>query len=234
MTKSEFAFRASCLKLQRQCPKLYFWTFTFRAVMPDWYYSNTWSRFIRVLQDLYGGQLRGLKVTELHKSHGIHYHCLLNQRVWVGEVRRIGKRFGIGRVHVVHADATSVPYLAKYLSKDYRNGTKLFARIPRWNTIGLFRGTRKRDVICSSPFHDAMKEFGALYPGGKVPYPLARRLMAGYSNAQTMRELWQYARTDAMMKTVRNRHIQSDEDRIPEIVQQQSRRPRGHYLPYKD
>jgi len=157
MTKTEFAFRTSCEILFEQEPEVYFWTFTFIRPMPDWWYANTWQAFIRDLQRLYGGELRGIKVTELHQTHGIHFHALLNHRVWVGEVRRLCKRYGLGRVHVEKCDRNAIDYLAKYLSKQHTKGQKLFCGIRRWHTIGAFRGCKVRNVEIRSEFTRRLK-----------------------------------------------------------------------------
>lgn len=156
MTKSEFAFRESAAKLFEQNRKIYFWSFTMKQILPDWHYAGVWRRFSRDLQNLYGGTLKGLRVIELHESHGIHWHALLNKRVWVVEVRRIGERYGIGWIKALRANYGSVDYLCKYLGKQAHE-TKFFARCCRWGTVGGFRGVRKSDVEIDSPYHRRMK-----------------------------------------------------------------------------
>jgi len=176
MRKTEFAFLSSVSRLFSECPKLYLWTFTMRKGMPDWWYARVWAEFVRKLGDLYGGQLRGVKVVELHATHGLHWHVLLNQRVWVGEVRRIGGRLGIGVVHVVRADEASAGYLAKYIGKDLDGQGQrgpLRGGVCRWGTVGGFRGCRVKDVVVDSPFHRKMEEAKKWFPTGKVPWPLA-------------------------------------------------------------
>jgi len=117
-------------------PKVYFWTFTTIEPLADWQAGPVWHRFSVELCNLYGGLLRGLRVVELHAEHGIHWHALLNRRVWVGEVRRIGARYGIGRVQAkrVRGDGeAAIKYLAKYLSKD---GGQMFGGLRRLGAIG--------------------------------------------------------------------------------------------------
>ena len=125
-TRSEAAFRFSADRLFDLYSPVYFWTFTMTQVQCDWCYSEIWGRFVRDLSDLYGGTLHGLKVTELHKEHGLHFHALVNKRIWQGEVRRIGKRYGVGWVSVKRADYGSVDYLAKYLFKGVAAGASAF------------------------------------------------------------------------------------------------------------
>jgi len=169
MTKSEVAFRFTAANLFEDVPEVYFWTFTFKEVMPDWYYSNTFCTFLRALQDIHGNVIQGLKVLELHKDHGLHFHCLLSERVSVHVVRRLGKRYGIGRVHVKRADAGSIDYLAKYISKQFKQANKLFGKVSRWGTIGPVRKCRVRDVEVTSPYHDALAVLKRFFPKG-IPY----------------------------------------------------------------
>lgn len=149
--------------------KLYFWTFTFVQKMPDAFYSYRWKGFIRDVLHLFDGQhpLYGLKVAEPHKRampgspwKGIHYHCLVNHRIPVGEVRRIGKRYGIGRVEVksISDVAGAKRYLGKYLGKEFAD-TKLAPGIRRWSTIGGFNGVTVRKVRVNTPTSRACAEF---------------------------------------------------------------------------
>ncbi len=177
MTKSEAAFILSAQEFFDQTPYVYFWTFTVVGVYPDWCYSQIWCRFIRSLCDLYGNTLRGLKVVELHKKHGIHWHALLNKRIWVGEVRRIGKRYGIGRVHVKLANRGSIAYLAKYVSKQFKSEQRLHARCCRWGTVGGFRGVRVKDIQIDSVFHRAVKFCQRELGVRKLPYIFVRALL---------------------------------------------------------
>ena len=108
---------------------------------------------------MYGGTLKGLKVVELHQNHGIHWHALLNKRIWAGAVRRLGARHGIGRIHVKRADAGAIEYLCKYLTKQCKTEQTLFSRVRRWSTVGGFKGTLNKDVEIDSPFHRRVKRF---------------------------------------------------------------------------
>jgi len=157
MTKTEAAFIFSVQRLFAQYSKIYFWTFTLTKVYPDWYYSQCWAHLVRDLHHLYSGNIGGVRVIELHKNHGIHWHCLLNQRVWVGEVRRIGERYGFGRVHVKVADENVASYLLPYIKKDIRQGNEFFGGCARWGTVGTFKGLRVRDVEVESRYHSAIK-----------------------------------------------------------------------------
>jgi len=150
------AFRMNVDRLFESFPKVYFWTFTFRKCWPDWFYPNAWNVFSKRLQHLHGGILCGLRVVEVHEGgHGLHYHALLNLRVSVHVVRKLGKPLGIGRVHVQQCRTNKDGYyLAKYLSK--RN--LLYPGMQRWGTVGGFSGVRKNNLEVDSPFHRNMRK----------------------------------------------------------------------------
>jgi hypothetical protein len=176
MSKTEYAFRATCKDLYQTFEDIYFWTFTMVEVMPDWWYGLTWNKFIVQLQKLYGGEIAGVKVVELHKDHGIHWHCLLNQRIWAGQVRRLGRGYGIGRVHVKRAKEEDIDYCAKYVSKQFEDPEKkIMSQLRRWGTIG-FNPVQVRDVEIKSKFHDNMDIAKRIF-GGQVPFLFTQFLM---------------------------------------------------------
>lgn len=160
--RSEQAFRWTCARLteyaQMNGQRLYFWTFTFVTKMPPTWYARRWAPFVREVLDLYRNEMPfyGIKVTEQHKRtdprgiwKGLHYHAIVNHRVSVGEVRRIGARYGVGRVQVSAIDdaGSAIAYLGKYLRKGFidRDGA-LPKGIRRWGTIGGFNGCRVADI----------------------------------------------------------------------------------------
>lgn len=155
MTKSEVAFRMSADKLFRENKAIYFWTFTFVEVWEDWVYSRQWARFWRDFCNHSNFFISGLKVTELHENHGIHYHCLLNKRLPVGEIRRLGRRYGVGRVHVKKADVGAVGYLTKYLSKEKSDFSK---GIQKWGSVGGFKGVKVSDIVIESDFVQKLQQ----------------------------------------------------------------------------
>lgn len=173
MTKSEVAFRMSAARLFEENRKVYFWTFTFTEIWEDWVYSRQWARFWRAFCDSTNFFIGGLKVVELHPGgHGIHYHCLLNKRLPVSEIRRIGKRFGVGRVHVVAANKGAGEYLAKYLSK---RETGLSKHIRKWSTVGGFEGVKVANIEVDTDFVRKLRDV----KGGRhitfAGYQIARR-----------------------------------------------------------
>jgi len=182
--RSRLAFDWTCKAFvdyaARNKQKVYFWTFTFVKKMPDSYYCYRWAGFIRDVGRLYsdGIPLLGVKVTEPHRRaapgsrwRGLHFHCLVNHRVPVGEVRRIGARYGIGRVQVkrVWNMSGSVNYLAKYMRKGFKE-KKLAPGIRRWSTIGGFDGVTVASVQITSPLTTACREMKAAL-GRNLTFP---------------------------------------------------------------
>ena len=139
----------SAEKLFRENTHVYFWTVTFVRVLPDSYYGNIWRMFVRAMHDsARAGRLPktwgGVRVVEPF-DHGLHYHALVNRRLWVGEMRRLGRPLGIGRIHVRRAVASDAEYLAKYVAKDFTvHGVR------KWASIGTFSGVRVRDIETDS------------------------------------------------------------------------------------
>jgi len=157
MTKSQYAFTFSCEKLFREWDKVYFWTFTFIAVpWHDDLAMEEWNMLNRRLHNNYW-DLKGVRVVEMHRSHGIHFHCFVNKRLPVDEVRKIiegnGRLFGhncrlnFGRIDVEKCDKSpeSIAYLSLYLSKQYRSDN-WFGRRRRWGAMGGFRTSRCCDI----------------------------------------------------------------------------------------
>lgn len=171
LNRSTAAFYFTCEKLFETSAHVYFWTFTFKKVYADWVYSYAFSAFYRDLSNRFGHMLLGVRVVEPHKSHGLHYHALLNQRIPMDLVRRIGSQYGIGICWVEKADFGSVHYLAKYLSKSKRKGQRLYKGIKRWATVGGFVGTRVRKMIVESEATDCMRSFVRI--GGQLPTSFA-------------------------------------------------------------
>lgn len=194
--KSEIAFKWTAERLFECFKPIYFWTFTYRVVMPDWWYSRTWASFIRKLQDCYGGTLKGVKVLEFHKDHGVHYHALLNNRVPVWLVRRLAKKSGMGRVQVKKANAKSIAYLAKYLSKQMGRDELGFSGGARWGTVGGFKGCRVRDIEIESPYTSYVALAREYLEERRIPFDLAMALREpGLTWEQVDRGLKRYVQT---------------------------------------
>jgi len=171
-TKSQVAFLLSAEKLfEFTSGEAYFWTFTFKKVYHDWQYPMLWHKFIEQLRDSHYGMCWGLRVIEPHKEHGLHYHAIMGCRVSVDLARRIGKRWGIGRVQVTRCNIHAAKYLSKYLTKR----SLLYPGMRRWGTIGGFRAVKVNDIEVDSMFHRNSRK---LWEGKKVGYRVTNCVMA--------------------------------------------------------
>lgn len=188
LTKSQAAFIMTAQTMFETWDKIYFWTFTFKDVWPDWWYPPAWNRFITELRNCHAGQLMGLRVVESF-DHGLHYHALLNIRVSVHLVRRIGKKYGIGWVDVRRCDEGAAFYLAKYLGKHTGTLTK---GMRRWGTIGGMPKVRKNDIEVDSSFHRNMKKIGQ---GTKLSWTMTTQV---YRTSRLHGDLRQWPQKDVM------------------------------------
>lgn len=151
--KSKVAFWLTAERLFKSNVHVYFWTFTFAVLHSDTEASKLFTQFLYHLRRSLGGDWGGVRVAELHKEHGVHFHALINRRLAVDWVRRIGKCHGIGRIHVCKARRDAVDYLGKYLTKQ-REGPrheKSGRRMRRWAAFGPVARTRVSDLVNDSP-----------------------------------------------------------------------------------
>jgi len=138
-------------------------------VLDEWEYGKRWHDFLLAMNRALGHSgregIRGLRVIEPHENHGLHYHALLTKRMSVHIVRRVGRKFGIGRVYVekVKDKTASSIYLSGYLGKRKEFAT----RIRTWGAVGGFLACKVGDVEKASPYHDNMRR---LYRGKKVGF----------------------------------------------------------------
>lgn len=116
MTRSEAAFRLSCDQLALM-GQVYFWTFTFAEVLAIKDTRSRWNHFLTLIRRKWP-KACGLRVFEMHESHGLHVHLLTNQYINVNVCRKLAKKSGWGRIHVERTDKGGMHYLAKYLSKE--------------------------------------------------------------------------------------------------------------------
>jgi hypothetical protein len=145
----------SAEKMFRNNPRVYFWTFTFKAVLRDEMAAIYFQSFMKELRN-YFPTATGLRVVEVHPSfysHGLHYHCLLNQRMSWHIIKRIGKRFGITGIHVKRADKESAFYLAKYITKEQN----LSKGMRKWGTIGGFHAVKVSQIQVDSQLTSNIK-----------------------------------------------------------------------------
>jgi len=167
-SKSQAAFALSAERLFEHHTHVYFWTFTFKKVQHDWRAMYRWNEFSKMMQALCP-MWHGLRVTELHEMHGIHFHALLVPRMCVHLVRKISGKCEFGRIHVKRADRGAINYLIKYVTP--RNKDSLTAGMRRWGTVGGFKHVPVRNIEVESQFHRNMKE---LTQGRKADYLYTR------------------------------------------------------------
>lgn len=164
---------------------VYFWTITFTETPwdDDWA-MDMFQRFRRRVNHA-EPLVKGVRVSELHKQHGIHFHMLLNRRIPIERMKRIGRPFGFGRMGVEVADPQSGTYLAKYLTKQYRIENDFGAR-RRWGTVGSFLACRCRDVEYDT---NVVRNHAAMFGKQQVDTWLA---MLARSYGNVWGEAWQW------------------------------------------
>jgi len=185
----------SAERLFDEHPRIYFWTVTFACVHDDWRCAALWRRFLNHVREVVGRTgWGGLRVTELHKEHGVHYHFLCTERLAVDLVRRIGRCHGIGRISVRRADRGAVDYLAKYLSKQ-RDGalTEKGRNCRRWGCFGSFKGVRVRDIRIDTAQWRYRRAQGLHYLGW-VAERMLSRIWEGLENEREFGLAWQHVK----------------------------------------
>ena len=145
MRKSRIAFEFSAENLAKK--GLYMWTFTFAEVLPIKETRKRWNRLLTSLRRRWP-ELCGLRVFELHKTHGLHVHLVTDRFIRVQETRELAKKAGWGRVHVTRANAGAARYLAKYLSKERE---PCFKGWRLWSGFGEWDWSRVKDILVESP-----------------------------------------------------------------------------------
>jgi hypothetical protein len=145
-SKTAGAFLFSCDRLFAESEHVYFWTFTFRQVpRSDEWALWQWNAFMTVFKRHFPLH-RGVRVIELHKSHGAHFHALINARIPIDRLQRMAYPMGFGVMWVEQCDSGTANYLAKYLTKSYREENHFAKGRRRWGAIGGFKVVRCRDV----------------------------------------------------------------------------------------
>lgn len=195
MSKTAQAFTWTAEKLAETFPELYFWTFTFKSVpicdsmaMQDWDTFHT-----RLCYHM--KWMRGVRVCELHRAHGIHFHAIINGRIPIRRIQSLvygsgftngrNRYLDFGRMTVDKCDNGTIGYLAKYLTKQYAADNNFGLR-RRWGTIGGWNGTRVRDVVVEGPGTRAKEK---LFGHAKIEY--ATSLVIGhYANMWGELDKW--------------------------------------------
>jgi len=176
-SKTAMAFQMTCEKLARANAKLYLWTLTFREVpFFDWCAMDAWHQLHRKLEKLFPLMV-GVRVSELHTTHGLHFHLIVNQRIDINVVLQVATPFGFGRIQVeeVRDKTATILYLSKYLSKAFKAENRMTKGARRWGTIGGFKATRCRDLVYENSF---TKNKTLLYGDGVMEFRQSQHLMA--------------------------------------------------------
>lgn len=145
MNKSKAAFLFSAERLAEK--GLYMWTFTFAEVLDIKATRKRWNHFLTLMKRRWP-DLCGLRVFELHESHGLHVHLITNRFVDVNECRPMAKKAGWGRIHVQRVSEERAKYLAKYLSKQREPCLK---RWRLWGSFGDWERSKVKDIELDSP-----------------------------------------------------------------------------------
>lgn len=188
MKKSQTAFEFSAERLAEH--GLYMWTFTFRDVLAIKETRKLWNHLLTLLKRQWP-DLCGLRVFELHKTHGLHVHLITNRYIRVEPARNLAIKAGWGRVHVVRANAEAAKYLAKYLSKERE---KCFKGWRLWAGFGKWDWSRVREIFVESPqgvIWAACAE--ALHWKGNRRF-LENRRMVDFLYQRTIEEGWELGR----------------------------------------
>lgn len=140
MKKNHMAFLMSAERLA-EMGRLYFWTFTLPVKMDITDTRKRWNHMLTLLRKQWP-RMCGLRVFEMHDSHGLHVHLLTNRFIDVNTARSLASRAGWGRIHVKRYPASRVGYLGKYLSKERPpcfKGWRLWAGFGKdwkWTKVG--------------------------------------------------------------------------------------------------
>ena len=146
MKRTKAAFLFSTRKLAAQ--SLYMWTFTFRETLNVKDTRKRWNHLLTLLKRRWP-DLCGLRVFEMHESHGLHVHLVTNRFINVIEARELAQRAGWGRIHVQKIPVDQAEYLGKYLSKDR---PKCFQHWRLWAAFGKWDWTKVKDLLFDCRF----------------------------------------------------------------------------------
>lgn len=116
MKKTHVAFQMSTERLAER-GKLFFWTFTFPEKLDIVETRTRWNYLLTQMRRQWPAMC-GLRVFEMHKTHGLHVHLVTNTYIDVNIARKMAIKAGWGRIFVDRMPAEKAGYLGKYLSKE--------------------------------------------------------------------------------------------------------------------
>ena len=191
--RSETAFASTGKRfgeyLRDKGESAYFWTFTASEKHPDWFYAYMWKSFVREIGARfrydYPG-LHGIKTIQRHRKGGLHWHCIINKRVDVNWARRVGAKYGIGRIMRVEQVRNlkgALDYTKRYIGREAIKGQG--CRLQSWGTIGRAPyAVRVRDIVVENDNTRFISRLRSEYFGGPVPnwlcLDVCRSMHGGY------------------------------------------------------
>lgn len=150
-------FSVDALLSSDQAEGCFLWTFTFPQKTDVVSGSKAWSSLSRDLVRRIG--FFGLRVFELHETHGLHIHVVTSIRFSVDRVRFYSERHGFGRINVKRLPVRAAHYVLKYLGKQrsdsWTSGVRLFQRVN-------MSGTSIRDIEVCSGVHSLYRALKTL------------------------------------------------------------------------
>lgn len=153
MNRSAAAFRLSVQRLVREhgldSDSLFLWTFTFAEALSPHEAKTRWNHLLTLLRQRWP-KLKGLRIFETHRQHGLHVHMLAVDWLYVKDVRDLAKTAGFGRIHVKRVPSAAA---AKYCAKGLYRKANGFAKGWRlWAAFGEWVSTKVKDVVFDTPF----------------------------------------------------------------------------------
>ena len=152
MTKSKSAFLLSLQQLARchslRPGELYLWTFTLPTAMSVKEAKAMWNNLLTQLHQRWP-RLLGIRVFELHDTHGLHVHLVTSGWMFVGDVRVIAEKAGWGRIHVKIMQAAAA---GPYLSKSFHRREQCLKGWRLWEGIGDWTWSTVKNIIVNSAF----------------------------------------------------------------------------------
>jgi hypothetical protein len=150
----------------------YMWTLTWPTAADVKVVRKAWNHFLNGGSGLLRSfpLVSGLRVFEMHPgddgehSHGLHIHCVVDERLPVDIVRIIAKRSGFGRIHVRKIkESKHALYLSKYLHKQDR--VEALAGCRLWAAFGRVKGSKVKDIEVHSKGADVWQYLKTMVRG---------------------------------------------------------------------
>ena len=155
---------------------LYLWTFTFVERLEVDEACARWNTLLTVLRREFGVRWSGLRAYEMHPGsksaehydgHGLHIHCVGDERFYPHELSRFQKLARLcrmGNVDVQMIDSERADYLAKYLGKKRHPALKNKRLVAPFGARARLHWRRLSDVGYESAWTRMFQFVKALVP----------------------------------------------------------------------